>query len=325
MVRDMIVVGAPAGSVAALETLVGSLPRDLPAAVFIVMHRAPTDAARSLPDVLTRAGALEARYPADGETIQAGHIYVAPPERHLVIEGEQVRLTPGSSDNPHRPAIDPLFRTAARFGRRRVIGVILSGPTDGDGRSGLGAVKRAGGLAVLEEGIGEPAAAGTLDADYLRPLAEIGPLLFQLASGFDAPPVVNPFSEKGATDTFVATDGETLSAFHCPVCGGAMGETDGTEGLRFRCRTGRHAFSGEALLSALADAGASALGTALRAFDESQTLARRLADRARQVGAAGQDAAPVAGFEEQARQAKARAERVRQALITPDKERSDAG
>lgn len=147
--RDIVVIGASAGGVDALSGLVQRPPRDLGAAVFVVLHVSPSRTS-VLPMILSRRGALPAEHPLDGSVIERGRIYVAPPDRHLVLEDSRIRVIPGPKQNGHRPAIDPLFRSAARTFRERVIGVILSGTLD-DGTLGLRAVKKLGGVALVQD------------------------------------------------------------------------------------------------------------------------------------------------------------------------------
>jgi two-component system chemotaxis response regulator CheB len=137
--RDIIVIGASAGGLEALKSLVARLPASLPAAVFIVWHTTP-DGPGLLPEILSAAGALQVRHGIDGEPILPGRIYVAPPDHHLLVEPERVRLTRGPKENRFRPAVDALFRSAAYAFGPRVIGVVLSGLLD-DGTAGLWAVK----------------------------------------------------------------------------------------------------------------------------------------------------------------------------------------
>jgi len=145
----LVVVGSSAGGIEALTTLVCNLPRDIPAAFFVVVH-IPSEAPSVLPEILSRAGSLPASSARDGAPIEHGHIYIAPPNHHLLLTSDAMRLTRGPSENRHRPAIDPLFRSAALSFGSRVVGVILSGALD-DGTVGLLAIKRAGGVAMVQD------------------------------------------------------------------------------------------------------------------------------------------------------------------------------
>src|SRR5437016_12022670 len=184
--HDIIVVGASAGGVEALVTLARSLKRNLQAAVFVVLHM-PAQSPSLLPEILGRAGPLKAVQATDDMQIEPGHIYVAPPDHHMLMELGKVRVVRGPKENRHRPAVDPLFRSAALAYGPRVIGVILTGALD-DGTAGLLAVKRRGGIAIVQD----PdealypsmplSALANVEVDYRLPLSSIGPLLVHLAS-----------------------------------------------------------------------------------------------------------------------------------------------
>ena len=181
---DIIVVGASAGGVEALISIVGGVPSDLPAALFVVLHMRPGTPS-GLPDLLSRSGKLRASPAEHLQPIQHGHIYVAPPDRHLVIVSGSVHVTAGPRENGHRPAIDPLFRTAARSYGRRVVGVVLSGVLD-DGTAGLAAVKQHGGLAIVQDpddALFPSMPRSAMDhvaVDHVLPAKEIGALLAEL-------------------------------------------------------------------------------------------------------------------------------------------------
>jgi len=147
--RDIVAIGASSGGIEALTAIVAALPRDLPASLFIVLHVAAQSKSQ-LPEILNRAGPLPAAHAKDNEAIQSGRIYVAPPNYHLLLGQGHVRIVRGPRENNHRPAIDPLFRSAARFYGRRAIGIVLSGMLD-DGAAGLIAIKKAGGIAMVQD------------------------------------------------------------------------------------------------------------------------------------------------------------------------------
>src|SRR5215472_10518435 len=146
--RDIIVIGASAGGVEALQRLVSQLPASLPAAVFAVMH-VYYRARSSLPEILTRAGALIAIHPENGTPIEHGRIYVAPPDQHLIVERDHVHLSSGPKEQHQRPCINVTFRSAASAYAERVAGVILTGQMD-DGTAGLWEIKRRGGIAIVQ-------------------------------------------------------------------------------------------------------------------------------------------------------------------------------
>jgi two-component system, chemotaxis family, protein-glutamate methylesterase/glutaminase len=182
--HDIVVVGASAGGVEALVDLARSVPPDLPAAMFVVLH-VPSTGSSALPEILSRQGSLPAAHVKDGEPIELGRIYVAPPDHHLLLRTGHVHLARGPRENGHRPAVDPLFRSAAGEYATRVIGVVLSGALD-DGTAGLVAVKGRGGLAVVQEPADAlyPAMPGSaiehVRVDHVLPAAAMGPLLARL-------------------------------------------------------------------------------------------------------------------------------------------------
>src|SRR5437016_6436818 len=183
--HDIIVIGASSGGLRALEQLCGALPADLPAAVFIVWHTHPRSPAMLAP-ALDRRGPLPAAVAQDGQPIRPGRIYVAPPDQHLLLARDRVRVIRGPRENRFRPAVDPLFRTAARALGPRVIGVVLSGTMD-DGTEGLLLIKRHGGVAIVQdpadaEAPDMPASAiRHVPVDHVLPLADIPRMLAKLA------------------------------------------------------------------------------------------------------------------------------------------------
>jgi two-component system, chemotaxis family, protein-glutamate methylesterase/glutaminase len=311
--RDIIVIGTSAGGVEALRQVVTGLPSGFPATVFVVCHVSPGH--RSiLPEILSRAGPLLASHPTHRERFYPGHVYIAPPNQHLLVAPDRrVQLSRGARENNHRPAVDPLFRSAARHCGERVIGVILTGGLS-DGAAGLMAIRQAGGLAVVQDPSDAVIASMPMSAtqiagaDYVVPIAEMAPLLVTLVQGAKVadggggavdpieqmPTIVDQDMESQARDE---RRGE-LSVFTCPECGGALWQVDEAEPPRFRCHVG-HAYNGEILLSEQSDALEAALWTAVRTFREKSVLARQLAFLKRSKG----DNAAAERFDEQARQA----------------------
>jgi len=184
-IRDTIVIGASAGGVQALSTVVGDLPANLPAAVFIVLH-IPAEKPSLLPEILACSSQLPVKHPTSGERIRAGRIYVAPPDQHLLIEGVHVRLVHGPKENLHRPSIDTLFRSAARWCGARTIGVVLTGARD-DGSVGMRAIKQRGGITIVQDPVEAvfPSMPTNvmqqIQVDYSVPLRQIAPLLDRLS------------------------------------------------------------------------------------------------------------------------------------------------
>jgi two-component system chemotaxis response regulator CheB len=183
--RDVVTVGASAGGARALTELVRGLPAELPASLLVAQHTSPA-APAVLPVILSRAGRLPASAAVDGEPLERGHIYVAPPDHHLLVGDDRLIVTRGPRENGHRPAVDPLFRSAARHYGPRVVAVVLSGTLD-DGTAGLTAVKARGGTTIVQEptdalhrGMPENAIEGD-HPDYVAPAAELADLLRKLA------------------------------------------------------------------------------------------------------------------------------------------------
>ncbi|MFE1748643.1 chemotaxis protein CheB [Coleofasciculus sp. H7-2] len=331
--HDIIVLGASAGGVEALTQLVKALPPDLPAAIFVVIHF-PAHSTSVMPSILNRCGSLKACHPSDGEAIQHGRIYVAPPNYHLLVKRGYIHLARGPRENGHRPAIDPLLRTAAQFYGRRVVGVVLSGNLD-DGTAGLAAVKQRGGVAVVQDPndalfAGMPRSAiENVEVDYILPLSAIAPTLVSLAQE----PVVEE-GEDSVTDE-IEIESEiaeldmaalhkddrpgTPSGFGCPDCGGTLWELRDGQLIRFRCRTG-HAFSAETLLAEQSEALETALWNAFRALEERAALSRRMHQGARDRN----QTRSAARFEEQAHQAQHNATVIRQLLLGNGDKDTDA-
>lgn len=323
--HDIIVVGASAGGVEALMQLVAALPQDLPAALFIVVHF-PAQGRSTLPNILNRVSSLRAAHATDGEAIMYGRIYVALPDYHLLVKRGYIRLVQGPKENHARPAVDPLFRTAAKAYKSQVVGVVLSGTLD-DGTAGLIDVKRLGGVAVVQNPdealfAGMPKSAiEHVDVDQVLPVSSIAPFLVRLAHE----PVVESGDLTMSNDEIetepdiVELDGAglrnlgqpgTLAGFSCPDCGGTLFQLDERNFLQFRCRVG-HAFSAASLEAAQSQVQEEALWTVIRSLEERAQLMRQMANRARQSNRIRS----AERFEARAQEALQRSDLIRQALF----------
>jgi two-component system, chemotaxis family, protein-glutamate methylesterase/glutaminase len=290
--RRIVVVGASAGGLEPLMTIVRQLPADFPASMFVVLHLM-AGAVSALPTILNRSGPLRAIHPEDHTPIETGMIYVAPPDYHLVVEGHEVRVLSGPRENGFRPAVDALFRSAATTFRHQVAGVILSGSLD-DGTAGLRQIKRFGGATIVqdpEEALfrGMPQSAlAHVTIDHRLPADRIAAVLVDFARGpmeRSVPETAGNAIEPGmpipSGDEVKAR--ATPSVFSCPECGGVLFESSTRDVMHFRCHVG-HAYSSESLLNGQEDALESALWTALRVLEDQIELTERLVARLRRTG-----------------------------------------
>jgi two-component system chemotaxis response regulator CheB len=322
--HDVIVIGASAGGVEAISRVVSDLPRDLQASVMVVLH---ISRGRSfLPEILTRAGRLPASHPEDGQTLEYGRIYVAPPDHHMIVESGKVRIAHSASENGVRPAVDPLFRSAARVYGGRVIGVVLTGTLD-DGTAGIAAIREAGGVTIVQDpdeavAPGMPRSAiASGKVDHIVPLRDIAMLIGALVEE-DAPsrlpsgdhPHLRPMEPDLATMPLALRGKDrpgAPSVFTCPECHGTLWEADEHNLLRFRCRVG-HIYSPESMIAAQTDEVDRALWVALRTLEERAAMAYRLAERGRERDQRWVDQA----FTQRARETEQEADRIRELLRT---------
>lgn len=296
MHRNVIVVGASAGGVEALRQLMSGLPKDLAACVLVVLHVAPYGGS-VLPAILSRSGPLPARHPAHQQPLTEASVWVAPPDHHLAVSGSQILLTRGARENGVRPAVDVLFRSAARAQGERVIGVVLSGVLD-DGTAGLSAVAARGGVTVVQDPRdalypGMPSSAiEHVAVDHVVPIADMAQLLVRLCEE-EVVEKQLPVSPSMAVETDTALmDDDAMnlsdrpgrpSGFSCPDCSGVLWEIQDGQLLRYRCRVG-HAWSAESLLGEQTGQLDTALWMALRGLEEKAALARTLEQRAVERG-----------------------------------------
>jgi len=323
--RDIVVVGASAGGVEALSRLVSLLPAEFPAAIFVTVHFPPSTTS-VLPRILNRAGPLEAHHPRDRDVIEPGKIYVAPPDHHLLLASGRVRVVRGPTENGNRPAIDPMFRSAALSYRARVIGVVLTGNLD-DGTAGMQAIKRRGGATIAQD----PADAmfpsmptNAIDygvVDHVATLDEIPSLLVQLTSrDVDESTEVLVSDDASRENELSQYDLEmiqneeehpgTPSTFSCPDCGGVLWEIQDGEMVRYRCRIG-HGWTSDGLVFQQTQMIDDALAMALRSLEESANLSEQMAKRARRRG----HEMLAARFDENRRAAERRAAVIREVIL----------
>jgi len=286
---DIIVLGASAGGVEALSRVVGQLPQNIPAALVVTLHLSPF-AESNLPRILERAGNLLAKHPEDLEPLRKGIIYVAPPDFHLILEEDHIRLGHGPKENRHRPAIDVMFRSASKACGTRVAGVLLTGNLD-DGVAGLLDIKERGGLTIVQD----PKEASfpemptraleALKVDWCLSLTEISQKIVELAT---KPEYRHRAKRKRKAETpdpspqinGVESKPGTSIPLTCPDCNGPLWEFRFGELANYRCLVG-HRYSLESLLAAHSEEVEQALWVALRTLEERVALQRQLSERAR--------------------------------------------
>ncbi len=293
---SIVVVGASAGGIQALLEVIAELPDTFAAPVFVVVH---VGTGRSvLPTLLSRGGALQATHAAHDERFEPGHIYVAPPDCHMLVREDRIELSHGPRENHSRPAIDPLFRSAARAHGNRVIGVILSGAL-GDGSTGLMTIKAHGGTAVVQDpddAIVESMPASALrlvQADHVLSAQGIGrylasmPLSPPLKAGLNGMDDPSDDAAKFIQADFDEQENDRrrgqLTMFTCPDCGGTLWQTADGPIAGFRCHVG-HAWSLESLLGQKSEQLEAALWSSVRLLEERATLSRQTAVRIRSGG-----------------------------------------
>lgn len=328
--KDIVVIGASAGGIEALKTLVAALPEDFAATVLIVVHTSP-DSPGVLANILDGAGPLPVKNAARGDRIEPGRIYVAPPDHHLIVMPGKVELSRGPKENRFRPAVDPLFRSAAQTYGPRVVGVILTGGLD-DGTNGLRTVKQLGGTAVVQDPAEALAPSMPLSAlrhvrvDHTLRIQELAPLLVRLAA---APPdaaigdlavpedvniEVSIAREENPKSAGVLKLGQP-SNYACPECHGVLLQVKDAAPLRFRCHTG-HAYTLESLLSEMDEMIEESLWNAIRALEERAMLVRHASSHERDTSGDSEKLQLLA--EETQR----RAELVRQAVLHESRTRT---
>jgi two-component system chemotaxis response regulator CheB len=294
-----IVIGGSFGAIDALKVILPMLPQDFPAAILVVTHIGANTSI--LPSILGSRSAIPVRHATNDEPISPGHVLVGPPDEHftVVMKGGQahVRLTHGPKENHSRPAIDPLFRSAAAAFREDTIGVLLSGNLD-DGTVGLQAVKACGGLVIVQdpfeaEALDMPASAlEHVDVDRVLGIRKIGQALIELTASSVEPSCFRHQFTASVVPNWVETENRisckdsdmadldqigTPSSVTCPECSGALWEISHSRPIRYRCHTG-HAFTARVLESLQAKVLEDAVWGAVRALHEQERLFSKLCD-----------------------------------------------
>lgn len=325
--RDIIVIGASAGGLQALQQLKYGLPAELDAALLVVLHTFK-HSGNVLPNILNRYGRFRALHPKDGASIEKGRMYIAPPDFHMIVEAGRLRVTQGPRENRYRPAIDALFRSAAAVYGPRVIGVVLTGLLD-DGSTGLMVVRAAGGQAIVQDP--DTALYSSMPRSALRqvpdahvvPLEEIPGLLLRLTQEYVLEDVprrpgslvaaskrTGPEGEADMPETRNEAHTEKPSQITCPECGGRLWEVEDGGSSPFRGRV-EHALTTTHLDTKRHSAVQTALWAALRALEDRASHCRRLAERARH----GRLAAIYEEYDVAAREKGAQADILREFLL----------
>ena len=291
--RDVVVIGGSAGSLPALRRIFESIPHDLTSAIFIVRHFPSRDQSGLL-DILNRTAPMSVKIAEDGEIIQQATVYLAVPDRHLLVKRETVHLVRGPLENRFRPAVDPLFRSAAVAHGPRVIGIVLSGALD-DGTSGLAAIKSCGGIAIAQhpEEAKYPSmpqsALRHVSVDHVIASRDIGPLLAQLSREHvdltRSPNIPEDIKiELAMTEQIMnGMEGNNKigkpTVLTCPDCSGALWEVRNGDLVRFRCHVG-HSYTADSLMVSQSESLENSLWAAMRALQERRKLCEGMLRRA---------------------------------------------
>ena len=295
-ISKVVVVGTSMGGLHALKTLVSQLRKDFPLPLLIVQHISTDATGNVLLDALNRFGSLTCQHAKDGQKLQPGHLYLAPSDHHLMIGANgKIKVTKGAQENRSRPAIDPLFRSAAVAFGNGVIGILLTGYLD-DGTAGMKVINQCGGVCIVQDPDDAEYpdmprnALNQVKVDYCLPLAEIGSLLYELIPKKLGKRVPVPedilieakIAERVLSDLPAVNELGDQVPFNCPGCGGVLWKMDKDSDLRFRCHTG-HAYTAAALLAEQTKKIEETMWTALRMFEERKNLLTTMAHERRGI------------------------------------------
>jgi len=323
-IDQIVVIGTSAGGLNALTQLIGQLQANFPAPVLVVQHISSDATGNVLLESLTKFSELKCTHAKNGAKLMPGHLYLAPSDHHLMVDSDhEILVTKGAQENRSRPAIDPLFRSAAVEFGNKAIAILLTGYLD-DGTAGMKVIQRCGGICIIQD----PAdadypdmpqnALNQLSPDYCLPIIEMGGLLYQLmnrkiSKEKDIPKdilIEAKIAKRVLSDLpSVNALGEQVP-FNCPGCGGVLWMIDKGASMRYRCHTG-HAYTAAALLAEQTMKIEETMWVALRMFEERRNLLSTVAEQ--QGGAIGRSAL------ERARESDVHIERIKAILSTDDK------
>ena len=321
---EIVVIGASAGGLETLIEIFSGLPPALRGSVLVVVHTM-SDGTSYLPRILSRQTKIAVAFAENNAPIERGHVYIAPPDTHLLVERGKMCLSHGPKENGFRPAVDPLFRSASRAYGAGVMGIILSGALD-DGTYGMKVIKDHGGTTVVQDPdeASQPgmilSAQRYVTIDHVLRAKEIAGAIARCCGSVDGkkgkaamsrPREPEPQHESEETDVHeMEEDFGAPSALTCPDCGGALWEIRDGKLSRYRCHVG-HQFTLEGLDGQQRNSVEAALWTAVRALEERAELRTRMSERA-----AGSAMDAVAqGFAESAREAQQQAATIRELLF----------
>ena len=325
--RGIVVIGTSAGGLDVLDNIIGQLPSDLPASIFIVQHMDPENTGAALLHRLGRHKAFGCKLAQDGEIFKPGRVYIAPADFHMLVKKNTILVTKGARENRYRPAIDPLFRSAAVSHGSRVIGIVLTGMLD-DGTVGFMAIKKCGGVTVAQDprDAAYPAmpqsALDNLKIDHCVPAAEIGGLLEKLTREHAGKVVPIPdeiqaeaeIAERVLSDVAQVDSLGNQAPYNCPNCGGVLWEMKKSKMQRYRCHTG-HSFTAASLLVIQSEKIEETLWISLRMFEERKNLLNNMAKR--QAGSR-----LTASYAKRADETQIHIERIRAMLVGSDTTRN---
>jgi len=291
VISRVVVIGTSAGGLEALTKLISQLRVNFPAPVLVVQHMSADASGNALLEALNNLGTLKCKHALNGTKLEAGHLYLAPPDQHLMVdEDAKILITKGAQENRSRPAIDPLFRSAAIEFGNRVIGIILTGYLD-DGTSGMKVIQRCGGISIVQD----PSDAqypdmpknvlNQMKADYCLPISEMGSLLYEIITQKTGKQKATPkdILIEAEIAKHVLSDLPSVNAlgsqvpFNCPGCGGVLWKIDHDSAARYRCHTG-HAYTAATLLAEQTKKIEETMWVALRMFEERKNLLTTIAN-----------------------------------------------